>query len=60
MIHQVPSVGSKGFVQRLKEVQPDVPIRLDLPTGDHMFDVDMTSKTDWVKDGTLFLGRYWQ
>ncbi|PYI33454.1 alpha/beta-hydrolase [Aspergillus indologenus CBS 114.80] len=49
-----------NYVQRMKEVSPSTPIRLDLLPGDHLFDVDMTADDEWIAEGRrVFLHNYW-
>jgi pimeloyl-ACP methyl ester carboxylesterase len=57
---QIPHVCSTSFVQRLKEVAPTTPVRIDLQPGDHLFDVEMTMDERWIAEGRkLFLEKYW-
>ncbi|KAH1630619.1 hypothetical protein KXV25_002581 [Aspergillus fumigatus] len=55
----IPPVCSTGFVQRLREVLPSIPARLDVLLGEHLFDVDITMEEEWVTMGRGFLEHYW-
>ncbi|KAL2864581.1 putative polyketide synthase [Aspergillus lucknowensis] len=55
----IPPVCSTGFVKRLREVLPSVPVKLDVLPGEHMFDVDITMAEGWVTMGRGLLEHYW-
>ena len=55
----VPVVGSERFVEALSKKLPEVPVRLDVRTGDHGFDGDVTVEDEWVKEDVDFITRYW-
>ena len=59
MCFQCPSVSSSGFARHLREAQPEVPVHLSLPSGDHLFDVDTSKDADWVWEGAQFLENFW-
>jgi hypothetical protein len=56
---QIPPVCSTGFVKRLREMLPSVPVKLDVLPGEHLFDVDITMEEEWVTKGRGFLEHYW-
>ncbi|GFF81102.1 polyketide synthase, putative [Aspergillus udagawae] len=55
----IPPVCSRGFVKRLREMLPSVPVKLDVLPGEHLFDVDITMEEEWVTKGRGFLEHYW-
>lgn len=56
---QCPAICSSGFVEKLKQTMPDVPMLLTLQPGDHSFDVLETMESAWVKEGCEFVEKFW-
>ncbi|CAN8097035.1 unnamed protein product [Discula destructiva] len=54
-----PSVCSSGFAERLREVQPDVPVHSSLQPGEHLFDVNTGREAAWVQEGRGFVAKFW-
>lgn len=55
----VPPLCSIGFVQKLKQTLPNVPVLLSLQPGDHGFEAMRGGKEKWIQDGVEFIKRYW-
>lgn len=58
-MNQCPSACSSGFAERLRSVQPDVPLHLSLLPGEHLFDVDTDKDVRWVQQGIMFINTHW-
>ena len=55
----MPPICSTGFVTKLKEVLPDVPVMLSLQSGDHGFEVMHSADDEWVREGLNFVAKFW-
>jgi acetyl esterase/lipase len=47
------------WVDKLKTLQPNVPVKLVLPDGDHCFDREDTLSSQWLRDPILWTEQYW-
>ena len=50
---------TEKWAQKLKKLQPDVPLYLKYTTGCHVFDADDTMDTPWLKEPLEFVQKYW-
>ena len=50
---------SIGFVEKLKQTLPDVPVLLSLQPGDHGFEAMRDKKEEWIQEGVEFIRKYW-
>lgn len=50
---------SIGFVEKLTQTLPDVPVLLSLQPGDHGFEAMRDRKENWIQEGVEFIGKYW-
>lgn len=41
------------------ETQPEVPVKLTIFPGEHLFDVNTTRDESWVREGMSFLKAHW-
>ena len=55
----LPWQHTDAWASRLKTLQPDVPLYLTYQTGSHVFDVNDTMATPWLKEPLEFVQRYW-
>lgn len=55
----MPPICSTGFVEKLKETLPNVPVLLSLQPGDHGFEVKHSLEDEWVQDGLEFIRKHW-
>ncbi|KAK9415393.1 putative Alpha/Beta hydrolase protein [Seiridium unicorne] len=50
---------AETWADKLKRLQPDVPLHLVLREGEHCFDQSDTLATPWLRDPIEFVERYW-
>lgn len=55
----VPALCATNFVKKLQQVQRDSPVLMTLLPGDHGFDLTCNIDEDWVREGCLFISKYW-
>ncbi|EAW13532.1 putative polyketide synthase [Aspergillus clavatus NRRL 1] len=55
----VPPICSTGFIDKMQQVCPQVPVLLSLQPGDHGFEVMHTVEDEWVQEGLDFMKQYW-
>lgn len=56
---QVPPLCSTGFVERMKQIHPDVPLLFSLQQGDHGFEAVRDGAEAWIQEGVQFVQKYW-
>ncbi|RYP71292.1 hypothetical protein DL771_004869 [Monosporascus sp. 5C6A] len=56
---KAPWTFTERWATKLRELQPDVPLYLTYPSGDHVFDVNDTMETPWLKEPLEFVQKYW-
>jgi acetyl esterase/lipase len=50
---------SAAWAEKLRRLQPDVPLHLVFPDGDHCFDQSDVLATPWLKEPIAFVEQYW-
>lgn len=55
----VPWQHTDEWAAKLRKLQPDVPLYLTFPKGEHVFDKNDTMATPWLKGPLGFVQKYW-
>jgi len=56
---QVPFSTAEKWANKLRDLQPDVPLLFAVHKCDHIFDREYTLDTPWMKEPVAFVERYW-
>jgi hypothetical protein len=56
---QVPQLCSTGFVKKLKEILPNVPVLFSLQPGDHGFEAEKIAEDRLVQEDLQVVAKYW-
>ncbi|KAG6353292.1 hypothetical protein INS49_007533 [Diaporthe citri] len=55
----VPFGTSEKWANKLRDLQPEVPLLFAVNEGDHIFDREYTLDTPWMRDPIAFVEKYW-
>lgn len=56
---EVPFSSSEKWANKLRHLQPEVPLFFAVNEGDHIFDREYTLETPWMKEPIAFVEKYW-